>query len=65
MTQARMIVMIFLLGVTLETVAFLGLAALGANSTVLFFAVIVPLILTSYGSSWVITHFDESGRRLR
>ncbi len=59
-----MIVFIFLLGITVEAVAFLGLAALGANTSVLFLAVIVPLVLTSYASSWVITHFDESGRRL-
>lgn len=64
MTQKRMIVMIFLLGITLEAVAFLGLVALGANNSVLFLAVIVPLVFTAYSSSWVITHFDESGRRL-
>lgn len=65
MTQARMIVVIFLLGLTLEAIGFLGLAALGANTSLLFLTVIVPLALTSYASSWVIEHFDESGRRLR
>jgi hypothetical protein len=65
MTQAKMIVVIFLSGLTLEAIAFLGLAALGANTSLLFLAVIVPLALTSYASSWVVTHFDEAGRRLR
>ena len=64
MTQARMIVVVFLLGLTLEAIGFLGLAALGANTSLLFLAVIVPLALTSYASAWVIEHFDESGRRL-
>jgi Zn-dependent membrane protease YugP len=65
MTEAKMIVIIFLLGMALEAVAFLGLAALGANNSILFLAVILPLALTAYASSWVVTHFDESGPRQR
>jgi hypothetical protein len=65
-TQTKMIVIIFALGLALEAISFLGLAALGADTSLLFVAaVLVPLIFISYASSWVVTHFDESGRRLR
>jgi uncharacterized membrane protein len=49
----------------LMTGAFVGLAEAGANGPTLSLAMIIPLILCSYGISRIVMHYGESGRRKR
>lgn len=58
--------MLITVGAMLFTgVGILGLAALGANGSTLFLAMLVPLCLASYGISRVVMHYGDSDQRDR
>jgi hypothetical protein len=65
MTKTKALVLIFVGAIALETVAILGLAALGVRGIGLSLGAIVPLALAADGVSRVVMHYgdDADGRR--
>jgi hypothetical protein len=61
MTRSKALVAIFSGGLLLETVAILGMAALGVRGELLSLGAFVPLTLMAYSSSRVIRHFGPYG----
>jgi hypothetical protein len=59
------IALVNIAGLVLTAILVLGLAAIGANGSVIFFGFLIPLYLSAVGISRVTMHYGSSGRRKR
>jgi hypothetical protein len=65
MTERRAFMIVFLGGLLLEAVVFIGLVAVGVRGPVLSLGVIGPLALTSYLTSGLVMRYGSSSHRRR
>jgi uncharacterized membrane protein len=65
MNEGRATMLIAVGAMLLTGVGILGLAALGANGSTMFLAMLVPLCLSSYAISRVVMHYGPADKRDR
>jgi hypothetical protein len=65
MSERMALALVNIGGLALTAILILGLAAVGANGSEIFFGFLIPLYLSSVGVSRVTMHYGSSGRRKR
>ena len=65
MTETKAYVLAMSLGVLVETAIFFGLEALGARGETVASAIVVWLVVMSFGVSLVGVHYERKGLRQR